>query len=85
MNDVEKAVRDFIAKNFVMGAGGKPLGSEDSLMEGGIIDSTGVLELTGFLEEEYAIKVTDEELVPENLDSVASIVGFVQRKTGKSS
>ena len=81
MNEIEAAVREFIQSNFVLG-GGADLGADDSLMEAGIIDSTGVLELTGFLEETYEITVEDAELIPENLDTIAGIVRFVQSKVG---
>ena len=51
-----------------------------SLMKAGVIDSTGVLELISFLEEQFSIQVADEEMTPENLDSVDSIVSFLGRK-----
>lgn len=78
MTDIEASVREFIRTNFVLGSGS--LGASDSLMDAGIIDSTGVLELTGFLETKYGLKVEDAELVPDNLDSIARIVSFVERK-----
>jgi acyl carrier protein len=81
MNEIEATVRDFIRSNFVL-AGESALGADDSLIEAGIIDSTGVLELTGFLEETYEFTVEDSELVPENLDTIARIVTFVEHKCG---
>ncbi|HEB76332.1 MAG TPA: acyl carrier protein, partial [Nitrospirae bacterium] len=54
----------------------------DSFLESGIIDSTGVLELVAFLEERYRIDVVDEELIPENLDSIDNLVRFVKAKMG---
>ena len=80
MNEIEAKVREFISTNFVLGGGDSALAADDSLMDAGIIDSTGVLELTGFLEETYEITVEDADLVPENLDSISSIVAFVERK-----
>ena len=56
------------------------LNDDASLMEQGIVDSTGVLELIGFLERTFGISVADTETVPENLDSIARIVAYVQRK-----
>jgi hypothetical protein len=53
------------------------------LIDSGIIDSTGVLELLGFLEETYAIQITDEEVVPENLDAIGRVAKFVERKRGQ--
>ena len=54
-------------------------------MEKGIVDSTGMLEIIYFIEDEFAIKVEDNEMVPENLDSVNNIVGFVEKKKNNSS
>jgi acyl carrier protein len=65
---------------FFLGDDPGELASSSSLIESGIIDSTGVMELVGFLEEHYVIRIEDAELVPENLDSIDNIVGFVGRK-----
>lgn len=72
-------IRSFIVENFLFG---KDNGLEDdtSFLEEGIIDSTGVLELVSFLEEEYGIAVEDEELVPENLDSINNVITYLERK-----
>ncbi len=78
MNTIEK-VRGFIVENFLFGEE-KGLGDETSFLESGIIDSTGILELVAYLEETYGIKVADEELVPENLDSLANIRAYLLRK-----
>ena len=75
-------IRRFILDNFIVDGDGN-LGNEVSLLEEGIIDSTGVLELVAFIEETYHIKVQDEELVPENLDSVNNICKFIQNKISK--
>lgn len=77
---VESQVRAYVVDHFLFGQGGEKLGSEDSFLEKGLIDSTGVLEVVMFLEERFGIKVLDEELVPENLDSVGRIARFVERK-----
>jgi acyl carrier protein len=77
---VESEVRAFLSENFPLGEDSSALAADASLMLAGIIDSTGVLELVGFLEETYEIRVEDEELLPENLDSIASIVRFVEQK-----
>ena len=79
-NNIEQKIRDFIRDNFLMGEDGGNLSSNDSLLEKGIIDSVGILELVSFLEETFDIKVQDEELVPENLDSIAFIVNYIQHK-----
>jgi acyl carrier protein len=80
MHDVRKKVRDYIVDNFIMGGDEARFADADSLMEKHIIDSTGFLELVTFLEENYAFVVEDEEMVPENLDSLDNIESYVQRK-----
>jgi acyl carrier protein len=73
-------IREFIHKNFILDEGDH-LKDEDSLLEKGVIDSTGVLELVAFIEEKYGITVEDEELIPENLDSIRNIAEFIWQKT----
>lgn len=80
MQDIKAEVRRYIEDNFIMGAGGAALADEDSFLEHHVLDSTGFLELISHLEETYAIKVLDDEMVPENLDSLASVAAFVERK-----
>ena len=77
---IEKQIRDFIVENFLFGESDNGLQESDSLLEKGIIDSTGVLELVSFLEETYEIEVEDEELVPENLDSIANVTSYILMK-----
>ena len=77
---VERAVTTFIVDNFLFGNAADAPARDASFMETGLIDSTGVLELVAFVESTYAIKVGDDELVPENLDSVARISAFVAKK-----
>ena len=67
-------VRNFIIENFLFGESGNDLKETDSFLENGIIDSTGVLELLSFIEKTYDFQVEDEELIPENLDSVANVI-----------
>ncbi len=78
--ELRTEIRDFIVDNFMMGMNPEELSDSDSLLDKGIIDSTGVLELVGFLEENYQIQIEDEELVPENLDSVNNLANFIQKK-----
>lgn len=78
---VEEKVRAFIENRFLASAGLDRVQEEESLVENGIIDSTGVLELVHFLEETFAIKIEDDELVPDNLDSIRNVVAFLERKT----
>jgi acyl carrier protein len=73
-------IRQFILTNFLFTTDESALKDGDSLLGLGILDSTGVLELVAFLEAQYTVKVADDELVPEHLDSVSRIVDFVARK-----
>jgi acyl carrier protein len=79
-NIMEAEIRCFLADIFFLGDDPASIPASKSLIEGGIIDSTGVLELIGFLEEQYGIQIEDDELLPENLDSIEYIVKFVTRK-----
>lgn len=76
---IREQVRSFITSNFFLPESSE-LTDESSLLDQGIIDSTGVLELILFLEETFAITVEDSEMLPDNLDSVDSITAFVSRK-----
>ena len=80
MNPIVKEIRSFINDAFLFGQGGDQIANDDSFLERGIIDSTGVLELVSFLEEKYPIQIADNELIPDNLDSINSLVGFLERK-----
>ena len=77
---VKDQVRSFILSNYLFTDDAKALEDSVSLMQGGTMDSTGILELIMFLEEKFGIKVADEEMVPANLDSVNNVVAFVDRK-----
>ncbi|WP_159501568.1 acyl carrier protein [Microbacterium sp. 18062] len=80
--DVRTRIEGFILDAFLLGDTSGLPGPSDSLIETGVIDSTGVLELIEFVEGEFGIRVEDDETVPDNLDSVDSLVAFVQRKLG---
>jgi acyl carrier protein len=77
---MEREIRAFLADVFFLGDDPADLPADDSLIDSGIIDSNGVLELVDFLEQEYGILIQDEEMIPENLGSVNNIVSFVTRK-----
>ena len=81
-NGPQQEIREFIIENFLFGndAG---LGDETSFLDNGIVDSTGILELIAFLEEEFQISVEDEEFIPENLDSIVNVVNYLERKLGR--
>jgi len=79
--DIEQKVRQFITDNFLFREDRASLTDSESLLEAGVIDSTGVLELVAFLETEFGLALGDAEMVPENLDSISRIVSYVQGKT----
>lgn len=74
------ALRGFIVQNFLYGDATVSLAENDSFSERGIVDSTGILELVAFVEESFKISVADEEILPDNFDSLAKLVEFVRRK-----
>ena len=80
MTETEEKIRKFIADNFLFREERNSIDDRESLLEAGLIDSTGVLELVGFLETEFAIRMEDSEIVPANLDSIHAIVAFVSGK-----
>jgi len=73
-------IKAFIVGNFLFGQAGNGFTDDQSFLESGIIDSTGLLELVSFVEQRYGISIADKELVPENLDSLGNISRFVARK-----
>ena len=77
--EIKSKIRDFIVENFLFGSSDE-LNDDSSFLDGGIIDSTGVLELVEFLEEDFSISIDDEELVPENLDSINNVAAFLKNK-----
>ena len=84
MRNFEPKVREFIVENFLFGQD-DGFANDASFLERGIIDSTGVLELVDYIEEVHGVKVEDDELVPENLDSVASVATFLEKKLAAAS
>ncbi len=75
-------LREFLVMNFLFGDESKIPEPTDSLMESGLVDSTGVLELVDFLETDMGIVVADDETLPANLDSIDNLTQFVMRKRG---
>jgi acyl carrier protein len=78
--DIKQQIIDFITNNFLFDDTQTSLDEKESLLETGVIDSTGVLELIAFIEETYGIKVEDEEIIPENLDTILDIAHFIKQK-----
>ncbi len=82
VDEARQAITAFIVENFLFGNVAEAPAPETSFIETGILDSTGVLEVVSFIEGKYGISVGDDDLIPQNLDSVANIAAFVVRKKG---
>ena len=79
---IKQDIKTYILENYLFTDDDSQLSSSDSFLEKGILDSTGILEVIYFIEDEYGFKVEDEDMIPENLDSVEFLVAFVKRKQG---
>ena len=79
MNEIKAKIRGFIVENFLFG-NEDGVKDDTSFLDEGIIDSTGILEMVSYLEEEFGISVEDEELVPENLGSINNVVAYLGKK-----
>ena len=77
---LEATIREFILENYLFTDDESELKNEESLIESGVIDSTGIMEVIAFMQKEFEIQVEDDEMVPENLDSVNNIVAFITKK-----
>ena len=78
--DIEATLRKFIAENYLYREGVDSIADTDSFLAGGIINSMGILELVTFLESTYPIRVADDEVVPDNMDSIRQVAAYVRRK-----
>jgi acyl carrier protein len=82
---IDQKIREFIEDNFLFRTGRGDLAAEESLLDAGLIDSTGILELVAFLENGFGIVIEDAEIVPDNLDSIRAIAAYVEVKLGAQS
>lgn len=78
--DIKEQIRRYVAENFLFSDNGFELDNDESFLEAGIVDSLGVLELVTFVEEEFNLQVADEEIVPDNFDSVNRLADYINRK-----
>jgi acyl carrier protein len=78
--DVETAVKEFIERSFQYRKGTNTISKEESLLDSGLIDSAGILEVVNFIESQFSIGVLDEDIVPENFETIGHIVAFIQAK-----
>ncbi len=76
----KQALRTFILENYLFTDDQSALADADSFLEKGVLDSTGIMEVVFFIEEKFGIRVEDEEMVPQNLDSIEHLVAFIERK-----
>lgn len=84
MQQVKDALREYIVSDFLFGDAERMPADSESLLETGVIDSTGVLELIEFLSEEFGIEVTEEETVPANLGTLDNVTAFVLRRRSEA-
>jgi acyl carrier protein len=80
MNPIELIIAAYISKNILFSRDGYPYPNDASFLENGIVDSTNILELIMFVEENYKISVADDEIIPDNFDSVAKMANYVKSK-----
>ena len=86
MQNIQGVLLNFIMENYITGRSvNVKLTPDESLLESGIVDSTGILELVLFLEEQFTVKIEDEEIIPENLDTINNLVTFLEKKMIKNS
>ena len=84
-SNIQRAVREFIIRNFAYGLNNSlHLQDEESLMDAGIIDSTGVIEIISFIEAEFEVCISMDEVLPENIHSIESIAQFIGHKLQKA-
>ena len=77
----KETIQTYVAENFLFSSNGFDLSDDASLLDEGIVDSTGVLELVLFVEERFDIEVQDNEIVPDNFDSINSLASYIERKS----
>lgn len=78
---LKSEIKEFIVENFLFGEGGDTLSDSQSLVEAGLIDSLGVAELVAFIESRYGVVAADDELIPDNFDSIERVAAFVEKKS----
>lgn len=81
MESIKKQLRQYIADNLLFSDNGLALADEESFLDSGIVDSLGVLELATFVEDSFDIEVPDDEVIPDNFDSISKLTAYIGRKT----
>ncbi|MBI5840474.1 MAG: acyl carrier protein [Chloroflexi bacterium] len=80
MSEIENRILQFLAENFVLSEQVEQLGFDESFLENGMIDSTGILELVFFVEDQFGIQIDTSEVLPENFDSINCLAAYIRRK-----
>ncbi len=80
--DIENKVRAYVEEHFLRSSGGGSVSNDDSLLESGILDSAGIFELVVFLEKEFGVTISDEDIIVDNFENITCITKFVQGKAG---
>ncbi len=82
LKNISNPIREFLQEHYLFGYGEEEFSDDASLLEHGILDSLGILEIIAFIESEFDIKVPDEEILPENFDSVEGISRYIMKRLG---
>lgn len=80
MQEIPEILRAYIAQNILFAPDGFVYGDDDSFLENGILDSTGVVEMVAFIEDRFKISVEDAEITPQNFDSIANLTAYINGK-----
>lgn len=80
MSEIEGKIKKFMTENFVLSEQLDELGFDESFLENGVVDSTGILELVFFVEDQFGIQIDTSEVLPENFDSVNRLASYIRRK-----
>lgn len=78
--NVKEQIRTYIAENFLFSSNGFTLDDDESFLEAGVVDSLGVVELVSFVEENFNVQVPDDDIVPDNFDSVDNLAAYIARR-----
>lgn len=79
--EVKEQIKQYIAENFLFSSNGFDMDDDESFLEAGVVDSLGVVELVTFVEETYNFEVPDDDIVPDNFDSVDNLAAYISRRT----
>ncbi len=84
MTGIEESIRSYLAENIIFSGNGYPYADDTSFLNEGIVDSMNILELVLFVEERFGVKVEDQEIIPDNFDSVSRLAAYVRSKASEA-